>query len=187
MICSTFERGLNEESGFWKTICICRRVGRRSFLLTFVISSPSKTTCPDVGSMSLRIIRPSVVFPHPDSPTRPSASPEAMVRSTPSQSGVLWENDMLLFCIQTLIKFPIYEIIGSNQWPGGIRTSDQAIMRSSFRIQCVFQPKNNKSGRFRVHSVYDLQSACLCKGYSRDTNSSDHLPYGLVSACKMGQ
>ena len=37
-----------------------------------------------VGSISLMIVRPSVVLPHPDSPTRPSVSPVRTARSTPS-------------------------------------------------------------------------------------------------------
>ena len=39
------------------------------------MSWPSKTIVPDVGSISFMIVRPSVVFPHPDSPTTPRVSP----------------------------------------------------------------------------------------------------------------
>ena len=40
-----------------------------------VMSLPSKTIRPAVGSRSFMIVRPSVVFPQPDSPTTPSVSP----------------------------------------------------------------------------------------------------------------
>ena len=48
------------------------------------MSRPSKTILPAVGSSSLMIVRPSVVFPQPDSPTMPSVSPCRTLRSTPS-------------------------------------------------------------------------------------------------------
>ena len=47
------------------------------------MSFPSKMIFPAVGSISLMIVRPSVVLPHPDSPTMPSVSPFLTVRSTP--------------------------------------------------------------------------------------------------------
>src|SRR6059036_1938103 len=40
-------------------------------------SLPSNNTSPDVGSCSRSIVRPTVVFPEPDSPTNPSVRPEA--------------------------------------------------------------------------------------------------------------
>src|SRR5438270_3700382 len=39
---------------------------------------------PEVAGRRRTMTRPSVDLPHPDSPTRPSVSPAAMVRSTPS-------------------------------------------------------------------------------------------------------
>ncbi len=39
------------------------------------MSVPLKTILPSVGSVSLMIVRPSVVLPQPDSPTTPSVSP----------------------------------------------------------------------------------------------------------------
>ncbi len=44
---------------------------------------PLKLMPPEVGSMRRRIMRPSVVFPQPDSPTRPSVSPWVMSSETP--------------------------------------------------------------------------------------------------------
>ena len=52
--------------------------------LSVVISRPSKTILPAVGSSSLMIVRPSVVLPQPDSPTMPTVSPGRTVKSTPS-------------------------------------------------------------------------------------------------------
>ena len=48
------------------------------------MSRPSKTIDPDVGSISFMIVRPSVVFPQPDSPTTPSVSPGFTESVTPS-------------------------------------------------------------------------------------------------------
>src|SRR3990172_6126448 len=39
---------------------------------------------PAVGSSNLRMSRPVVVLPHPDSPTSPKVSPELMTKSIPS-------------------------------------------------------------------------------------------------------
>ena len=47
------------------------------------ILAPS-TTRPEAGVCSARIVRPSVLLPQPDSPTRPSVSPGSISRSTPS-------------------------------------------------------------------------------------------------------
>ncbi len=48
------------------------------------MSRPLKMIFPSVGSVSLMIVRASVVLPQPDSPTRPSVSPAWIERSTPS-------------------------------------------------------------------------------------------------------
>jgi hypothetical protein len=46
--------------------------------------SPSKWTVPRVAGMRRRMVRPTVVLPQPDSPTRPSVSPGAIWKLTPS-------------------------------------------------------------------------------------------------------
>ena len=48
-----------------------------------VSSVPSNLTEPEVGRVSCSTERPVVDFPQPDSPTRPSVSPGAMVKETP--------------------------------------------------------------------------------------------------------
>src|ERR1051326_7011170 len=68
-------RGFNDAYGSWKISCMSRRLRRRSFLLNPRRSTPSNRTLPASGSMSRRIERPAVVFPQPDSPTRPRVSP----------------------------------------------------------------------------------------------------------------
>ena len=80
----TVIRGLSEAYGSWKTIWMSRRTARICFRLKPVMSSPSKTIVPDVGSSSFMIVRPSVVLPQPDSPTTPSVSPARMPSVTPS-------------------------------------------------------------------------------------------------------
>ena len=47
-------------------------------------SSPSKKVVPPVNGVRRRIVRPMVVLPQPDSPTRPSVSPWRTVKLTPS-------------------------------------------------------------------------------------------------------
>ena len=71
----TVIRGFSDAYGSWKTIWMSRRTGRICRRLSFVMSLPSKKIFPEVGSISLMIVRPSVVFPQPDSPTTPSVSP----------------------------------------------------------------------------------------------------------------
>ena len=75
MIWPTVWRGLSDEYGSWKTICISRRTGRMSRWLRCVMSRPSKRIVPAVGSSSLSISRAVVDLPQPDSPTMPSVSP----------------------------------------------------------------------------------------------------------------
>jgi hypothetical protein len=53
----------------------CRRISPGE---SRVRSVPSKTTSPDVGSISRSTERPMVVLPLPDSPTSPTTSPLAM-------------------------------------------------------------------------------------------------------------
>src|SRR5690242_9625625 len=48
------------------------------------INLPSKRISPEVGSISFMIIRPVVVLPQPDSPTRPTVSPRRMSKVMPS-------------------------------------------------------------------------------------------------------
>ena len=52
-----------------------------------VMSSPSNTIWPAVGSISRISSRPSVDLPQPDSPTRPSVSPAAISKSTTSSTA----------------------------------------------------------------------------------------------------
>ena len=68
-------RGLSEEYGSWKTICMRRRKRRSTEPFSSVSSVPSSFTDPPVGRTSWRMPRPVVDLPHPDSPTRPSVSP----------------------------------------------------------------------------------------------------------------
>ncbi|MNC42749.1 hypothetical protein D3C75_915750 [compost metagenome] len=49
-----------------------------------VISVPSNNTLPDVGSINLSTVLPSVVFPEPDSPTIAKVSPFSIAKDTPS-------------------------------------------------------------------------------------------------------
>ena len=94
---ATVIRGLSDEYGSWKMICMSRRrafISRRDALTTLTASAftaPScairrlrNTICPAVGSTRRRIARPAVVFPHPLSPTSPSVSRSWMRRSIPS-------------------------------------------------------------------------------------------------------
>ena len=68
-------RGLSDAYGSWKTIIISRRTGRISARESCVMSRPSKTIVPPVGSSSRMMQRAIVDLPQPDSPTTPSVSP----------------------------------------------------------------------------------------------------------------
>ena len=84
MICPTVLRGLSDENGSWKMICISRRRACIWFREFPRMLRPWKKISPAVGSSSRRMVRPKVVLPQPDSPTRPSGFPASMVRLTPS-------------------------------------------------------------------------------------------------------
>ncbi len=71
-------RGLSDEYGSWKITWMPRRMSRISRAPRWVMSVPAKPMVPAVGSSSLSTVRPTVVLPQPDSPTRPSVSPGAI-------------------------------------------------------------------------------------------------------------
>ena len=77
-------RGLREEYGSWKTVWMRRRCSHIAPGDSAVTSSPATTMRPEVGSTSLSTARPTVDLPQPDSPTRPSVSPCATEKLTPS-------------------------------------------------------------------------------------------------------
>jgi len=85
----TFIRGLREEYGSWKMICIWRRVVRSSSPASPEMSFPSNRIIPLSGSRRRIASRPSVVFPHPDSPTSPSVFPASTDSETPSTARTL--------------------------------------------------------------------------------------------------
>ena len=84
MIVPTVRRGFSDEYGSWKIICISRRSGLISFVLSPAISRPSNRTDPDVGWSSRISSRAVVDFPHPLSPTSPNVSPRSTSNVTPS-------------------------------------------------------------------------------------------------------
>jgi len=59
------------------------------------MSLSSKIILPEVGSTNFRIVRPAVVLPQPDSPTRPMVSPAFNSNEMPSTAFTLalasWE------------------------------------------------------------------------------------------------
>ena len=86
----TVIRGFSDAYGSWKTIWRSRRTGRICRRLSLVMSLPVEDD-PSRRSArcSLMIVRPSVVLPHPDSPTMPSVSPFLTARSTP-ETACTW-------------------------------------------------------------------------------------------------
>ena len=77
-------RGLSDAYGSWNTICMRRRSGRIAAAVASAISCPAKRIDPAVGSWMRTMRRAKVDLPQPDSPTRPTVSPAATSRSTPS-------------------------------------------------------------------------------------------------------
>ncbi len=125
----TLCRGFSDAYGSWKTICIRRRSGRRSFCERVVMSWPSKTILPPVGSYSRRMVRPTVDLPQPDSPTSPSVSPlwiEKLTSSTAlmspmcrsSRMPLLIGNQTLRFSISTSAPSPFLATSANHGRPG---------------------------------------------------------------------
>ena len=71
----TMKRGLSDAYGFWKMIWMRRLYGMNSRADIARMSRPSKCAVPAVASCSRISVRPTVVLPEPDSPTRPSVLP----------------------------------------------------------------------------------------------------------------
>ena len=84
MIWPTVMRGLREEKGSWKIICIFFLRALSCAPFAPVMSWPSKQILPPVGSSRWRMVRPSVDLPQPDSPTTPRVSPLFMLMLTSS-------------------------------------------------------------------------------------------------------
>src|SRR5579872_2000055 len=80
----TLWRGSSDEYGSWSTTCIRLRYGRRPCSSSRARSTLSNHTSPSSGRYSRSRHRPSVLLPHPDSPTRPRVRPRAMSKDTPS-------------------------------------------------------------------------------------------------------
>ena len=72
MISPTFLRGLRLAIGSWKIICMSvRSMARVAASILPEISRPPKVILPSVGLYRRMMLRPMVVLPEPDSPTRP--------------------------------------------------------------------------------------------------------------------
>ena len=84
MLLKTVFLGLKEEWGSWKIICIFLLISFISESENLQMSLPSHNTSPSVGSTRRRIALATVVFPDPDSPTKPKESPPLMKKDIPS-------------------------------------------------------------------------------------------------------
>ena len=82
-------RGSSAAWGFWKMSCIVVRNRRNSSPCSDDRSRPAMVTVPLSGRRSRSRIRASVLFPQPDSPTRPMISPRRIVKLTPSTERTL--------------------------------------------------------------------------------------------------
>ena len=91
-------RGFSEAYGSWKIICIFGRSGRSAERERPDTSTPSSRIDPDVDFTrpiavllealeSTTEVAPRVLFPHPDSPTRPTVSPDLTSSETPSTAS----------------------------------------------------------------------------------------------------
>ena len=80
----TVRRGFSEEYGSWKTSWIARLAARERC----VSGEPSNSISPLSGATSPAIARATVVFPDPDSPTSPTASPACRRSETPSTARI---------------------------------------------------------------------------------------------------
>jgi len=89
MMSNSVMRGLSDEKGSWKIICIWRRKGcssSRERLAMSIMAPPSvrKWTSPSEGWSARTMQREAVVLPQPLSPTRPNVSPRLTLKSMPS-------------------------------------------------------------------------------------------------------
>ena len=75
-ICPTVKRGFSDAYGFWKMIWMRRLYGMNSRSATSTGGrGPRRSPRRLVASCSRISVRPTVVLPEPDSPTRPSVLP----------------------------------------------------------------------------------------------------------------
>ena len=82
-VCRIVMRGFSDAYGSWNTICMSRRALRSSWVPSPVMSTPSSTTRPLVGSSSRRIARAVVDLPQPDSPTSATVWPRLTSNEIP--------------------------------------------------------------------------------------------------------
>src|SRR5262245_35815968 len=84
MMSRTRMRGLSELNGSWKPPWTARRYAMSSAPASPATSRPSNRIEPAVGASCNKISFEVVVLPQPDSPMRPSVSPDPIAKSTPS-------------------------------------------------------------------------------------------------------
>ena len=118
-------------------ICILGRSLFICVLPNLKISVPSNHTWPAVGSNKRIDMRPTVVLPHPDSPTSPRVSPLSMCRETFSTA---------LTCPTTLDKSPPktgkYFFDSDNDYLESINESIRSIRAIYPSILIVLKPKS---------------------------------------------
>ena len=102
MMSPTVIRGSSEEYGSWNTICILLRRYLISALL--LIKRSLKIISPPVGLYKCMMDRPTVVFPQPDSPTRPRVSPFLIENVTPSTAFNCFEENRPEFTLKYIFK-----------------------------------------------------------------------------------
>jgi hypothetical protein len=85
---ATVSRGLSDAYGSWNTIRSSPRSSRSRRPRRWVMSVPRYRMVPPAGSSRRTAARARVDLPHPDSPTRPTASPCPTVNDTPSTARI---------------------------------------------------------------------------------------------------
>ena len=83
-ILPTVCRAFSDSNGSCRMIWMSRRSWRNSLRPMVVMSRPSKSTSPAVGSCRRSSVLPTVLLPQPDSPTRPTVSPTSKSNDTSS-------------------------------------------------------------------------------------------------------
>src|SRR5262245_34908166 len=148
-------RGLSDANGSWKTICICRRSGRKSPSPRLVMSLPSNSIRPSVGLYSRRIARPTVDFPQPDSPTSPSVSPRRMSIVTPSTAR------MLPMCRSRTSPL----LMGNQTLRSSSLTSDPFAVLTAARSSCRPSCRRCLSGSFPLLDRHRVEAGNLMPAF----------------------
>src|SRR5690625_228 len=148
--------------------CISCLIFRISLFFKFVISLPTKKIAPSVGSCNLKIVRPSVDFPDPDSPTNEKVSP---LRICSEISSTALTNFFFRLNMPSLIGKYFFKFFVSTRMSGSLTTFSEG---SELLTISTFSPPFKSFKQCRIMILLFL---CLSPCHNSNKRPFVHLHF----------